>query len=64
MDLNQQFQAMAKWKVQDKKLKKMTKKEKDMIAKDLKAQMDLAIKEWRFEDAAAIRDQLKELEGE
>jgi protein-arginine kinase activator protein McsA len=24
--------------------------------------MDLAIKEWRFEDAAVIRDQLKELE--
>lgn len=62
MDLNQQFQAMAKWKVQDKKLKRMTKKEKDMIAKDLKAQMDLAIKERRFEDAAVIRDQIKELE--
>ena len=42
----------------------MTIKEKNMIAKDLKAQMDLAIKEWRFEDAAVIRDQLKELEGE
>ena len=40
----------------------MTKKEKDMISKDLKAQMDLAIKEWKFEDAAVIRDQLKELE--
>jgi protein-arginine kinase activator protein McsA len=26
--------------------------------------MDLAIKEWRFEDAAVIRDQLKELEWE
>ena len=64
MDLNQQFQAMAKWKVQDKKLKRMTKKEKDMISKDLKAQMDLAIKEWRFEDAAVIRDQIKELEWE
>jgi protein-arginine kinase activator protein McsA len=24
--------------------------------------MDLAIKEWRFEDAAVIRDQIKELE--
>ena len=48
--------------IQDKKLKRMTKKEKDMISKDLKAQMDLAIKEWRFEDAAVIRDQIKELE--
>jgi protein-arginine kinase activator protein McsA len=26
--------------------------------------MDLAIKEWRFEDAAVIRDQIKELEWE
>ena len=42
----------------------MTIKEKNMIAKDLKSQMDLAIKEWRFEDAAVIRDQIKELEGE
>ena len=40
----------------------MTKKEKEMISKDLKKQMNLAIKEWRFEDAAVIRDQIKELE--
>lgn len=63
-DLEQWFQALSNWKVKDKKLKKMTKKEKNMIAKDLKAQMDLAIKERRFEDAAKIRDQLKELEWE
>jgi len=30
--------------------------------KDLKSQMDEAIKERRFEDAAVIRDQIKELE--
>jgi protein-arginine kinase activator protein McsA len=42
----------------------MTQKEKDLISKDLKKQMDLAIKEWRFEDAAIIRDQIKELLGE
>lgn len=62
MDLEQSFQAMTKWKTQDKKLKKMTKKEKDMISKDLKSQMDLAIKERRFENAAVLRDQIKELE--
>jgi protein-arginine kinase activator protein McsA len=28
----------------------------------LKKQMDEAINEWRFEDAAIIRDQIKELE--
>ena len=39
----------------------MTKKEKEMISKDLKAQLDLAIKERRFEDATVIRDQIKEL---
>jgi len=32
-----------------------------MISKDLKAQLDLAIKERRFEDATVIRDQIKEL---
>jgi len=59
-NLDQQFSALTKWKV--KRLKRMTKKEKDLISKDLKKQMDLAIKERRFEDAAIIRDQIKELE--
>ena len=45
-----------------KRLKKMTKAEKNLIMKDLKSQMDNAIAEWRFEDAAIIRDQIKELE--
>ena len=45
-----------------KRLKRMTKAEKSLIMKDLKSQMDEAIKEWRFEDAAVIRDQIKELE--
>jgi protein-arginine kinase activator protein McsA len=40
----------------------MTKAEKNLIMKDLKSQMDTAIREWRFEDAAVIRDQIKELE--
>jgi len=58
-NLNQQFSAITKWKT--KRLKKMTKKEKELISKDLKKQMDLAIKERRFEDATIIRDQIKEL---
>ena len=45
-----------------KRLKRMTKAEKNLIMKDLKKQMDSAIAEWRFEDAAVIRDQIKELE--
>lgn len=61
-NLDQQFSTLTRWKV--KRLKKMTKKEKDIIAIDLKKQMDLAIKERRFEDAAIIRDQIKELLGE
>jgi excinuclease ABC subunit B len=59
-DLGQHFSAITKWKV--KRLKRMTKKEKEFISKNLKKQMDLAIKEWRFEDATVIRDQIKELE--
>ncbi|HPK27983.1 MAG TPA: UvrB/UvrC motif-containing protein, partial [Candidatus Absconditabacterales bacterium] len=59
-DLGQHFSAITKGKV--KRLKRMTKKEKEFISKNLKKQMDLAIKEWRFEDATVIRDQIKELE--
>jgi excinuclease ABC subunit B len=61
-ELTQQFSSLTRGKV--KRLKRMTKAEKSLIAKDLKSQLDLAIKEWRFEDAAVVRDQLKELEGE
>jgi len=39
----------------------MTKAEKELIAKDLRIQLDEAIKAWKFEDAAIIRDQLEEL---
>ena len=56
-----QFQLIRQWKV--KKLKRMTKKEKNMITSDLRLQLDSAIKKRRFEDAAVIRDQLTELEG-
>ncbi len=56
----QEFQMLRKGKV--KKLKRMTKKEKALIASDLRDQLDVSIKERRFEDAAVIRDQLKELE--
>jgi len=61
-ELVQQFNSLTRGKV--KRLKRMTKAEKSLIAKDLKAQLDAAIKERRFEDAAVIRDQLKELEGD
>lgn len=44
-----------------KKLKRMTKQEKDMILSDLKRQLDDAIAVWEFEKAALIRDQIKEL---
>lgn len=44
-----------------KKLKRMTKKEKAMISENLRWELDKAITEWRFEDAAVIRDQLEEL---
>ncbi|MDR0607197.1 MAG: UvrB/UvrC motif-containing protein [Candidatus Peribacteria bacterium] len=61
-DLTQTFSALTRGNV--KRLKRMTKAEKALIAKDLKNQLDLAIKERRFENAAVIRDQLKELEGD
>jgi excinuclease ABC subunit B len=63
LDLEQSF-----WKItQDnktKKLKKATKAEKAIILKDLRIQLDEAIKSWEFEKAAVIRDQIKEISGE
>ncbi|MBQ7616421.1 UvrB/UvrC motif-containing protein [bacterium] len=44
-----------------KKLKKATKAEKAIILKDLKIQLDEAIKAREFEKAAVIRDQIKEI---
>lgn len=45
-----------------KRLKRMTLKEKQLIMSGLKEQLDLAIKERRFEDAATLRDQIVEID--
>jgi len=58
--LDQWFNILTKGKV--KRLKRMTKKEKSMIASKLRKQLEELIKEWKFEDAAVVRDQLKALE--
>lgn len=60
--LSQWFQGLSRGKV--KRLKRMTKAEQDIILKDLKAQLDEAIKLREFEKAASIRDQIKEISGE
>jgi excinuclease ABC subunit B len=57
-----ELQQFSLTKTKGKKLKRMTKAEKNLIVKDLKKQLDDAIKERRFEDAAMIRDQIKEIE--
>lgn len=57
--LVQDFNLMTRGK--NKRLTRMTKKEKALVASDLKKQLDQAISEWKFEDAAILRDQLKEL---
>lgn len=62
LNLNQDFGSLTRWKV--KKLKKATKAEKEIILKDLKNQLDEAIKAWEFEKAASIRDQIKEISWE
>lgn len=61
-DRTQDFSSLRQKDV--KKLKRMTKKEKEMILADLKRQLDDAIATWEFEAAAKIRDQIKELTGE
>lgn len=60
--LSQGFSSLTRGKT--KKLKRMTKVEKEIILKDLKKQLDEAIVAWKFEDAAVIRDQIKEISGE
>lgn len=61
-DLVQSFDGL-QTKGNVKRLKRMTKKEQQMIATDLRKQLDEAISARNFEQAAIIRDQLKELNG-
>ena len=56
----QSFWWLTRWKV--KRLKRMTKKEKEMISKNLREQLEECIKNREFEKATVIRDQIKELE--
>lgn len=58
-DLSQTFHALTK--NTNKRLKRMTQKEKNLILTDLKAQLDEAITAWEFEKAAVLRDQIKGL---
>jgi excinuclease ABC subunit B len=58
--LEQDFASLTRGK--QKRLKRVTKKEKAIIMKDLKAQLDAAIEAREFEKAATIRDQIKEIE--
>jgi hypothetical protein len=62
LSLDQDFGSLTRGKV--KKLKRATKAEREIILKDLKLQLDEAIKAWEFEKAAVIRDQIKEIAGE
>ncbi|MCF7835435.1 UvrB/UvrC motif-containing protein [Candidatus Gracilibacteria bacterium] len=59
-NLFQNFDGLTKGKF--KKLKRATKKEKEIISKNLREQLEDAIKNWEFEKAAVIRDQLKEMD--
>lgn len=47
-----------------KKLKRMTKKEKEIILTDLRHQLETAVANREFETAASLRDQIKSLDGE
>lgn len=58
--LPQDFTMLQKWT--RKKLKKLTKWEKSIILDELGKQLQVAIKNWEFEKAALIRDQIKDME--
>ncbi len=47
-----------------KRLKRMTKAEQAMMVYELQKQLKIHVDAWEFEEAAKIRDQLKELAGE
>ena len=47
-----------------KKLKRMTKKEKEMILKNLEQQLKEAVSHWEFEKATELRDQIIEINKE
>ena len=61
-ELQQDFNSLTRGKT--KRLKRLTKKEKEIMAEELKRQLDEAIAAWEFEKAATIRDQIKELTEE
>ena len=44
-----------------KKLKKITKKEKEIILRNLEEQLKIAIENWELEKATELRDQIKEI---
>ena len=44
-----------------KKLKKITKKEKEIILRNLEEQLKIAIENWEFEKATELRDHIKEI---
>lgn len=61
-ELTQDFNTLTRGKT--KRLKRLTKKEKEIMAEELKRQLDTAIAAWEFEKAAQLRDQIKELTEE
>lgn len=60
--LTQDFSLLTRGKTR--RLKRLTKKEKSIMADELKSQLDEAIKNREFEKAAVLRDQIKELTEE
>lgn len=61
-DISQDFNIATRG--QNKRLKRLTKKEKNMMIADLRKELDSAILSREFEKAATIRDQLKEMQDE
>ena len=62
-DLKQNFSTIQERK-NKKKLKRVTKKEREMILTDLRKQLDEAVSKWDFETAVVIRNQIQEISWE
>jgi len=62
LSTSQSFQWLTRGKV--KRIKRLTKAEKAMMIHELQKQLKAHIDAWEFEQAATIRDQLKELQSD
>ncbi len=59
---DEEFKPQSQQVTNKKKLKRMTKKEKRIILKDLKKQLKKAVDNWEFKKADQLKNQIKQIQ--